>query len=42
MSTELEALVGEKKPNKERLDWFKTDLNADKIITAQDYKRTKN
>ena len=44
---ELGALVGERKPNKfsgskERLDWLKIDLNAAKIITVQDYKRTKN
>ena len=46
-STEPGTLVGERKPNKfsgtkERLDWLKIDLNAVKIITAQDYKRTKN
>ena len=28
--------------SKEHLDWLKTDLNAAKIITAQDYKGTKN
>ena len=44
---ELGALVGEGKRNKfsgskECLDWGKIDLNAAKIITVQDYKRTKN
>ena len=44
---ELGALVGERKPNKfsgtkERLDWLKIDLNAAKMITVQNYKRTKN
>ena len=38
--------MGERKPNKfsgskEHLDWLKIDLNAAKVITAQDYKYTK-
>ena len=28
--------------SKENLDWLKIDLNMAKIITGQDYKRTKN
>ena len=28
--------------SKEHLDWFKTDLNAAKIRTVQDYISTKN
>ena len=28
--------------SKEHLDWLKVDLHAAKIITAQDYKRTKD
>ena len=34
----LRKLLGSNK----NLDWLKTDLNAAKIITAQDYKHTKN
>ena len=34
----LRKLLG----SKQHLDWLKTDLNAAKIITVQDYKRTKN
>ena len=38
--------MGERKPNKfsgsrKHLDWLKIDLNAAKVITAQDYKHTK-
>ena len=44
MSTELETLVGERKPNKfsgskEHLDSLEIDLNAAKIVSVQDYKR---
>ena len=28
--------------SKEHLDWLKIDLNTVKIITVQDYKRTRN
>ena len=34
----LKKLLG----SKENLDWLKIDLNMAKIITGQDYKRTKN
>ena len=41
---ELGALVGKRKPNKfsGSKERYKIDLNATKIITVQDYKRTKN
>ena len=37
-----QSLLGKILGSKENLDWLKIDLNMTKIITAQDFKRTKN